>query len=70
MTGRCEECGQYRPTTSDDVLAARMDCFRAAHAMLKDLYGGDEPTTWDTLTTARFLANDVHAPMPVGDEDE
>jgi hypothetical protein len=54
---RCEECGQERPVTDGDVLASRMDCYRAAYEMLKDLTKGNPPE-WQVLRTARFLAAD------------
>lgn len=54
---RCEECGQEKPATDDDVLAARMDCYRSAFGMFRDLYKRD-PQPYEAELTARFLAND------------
>jgi hypothetical protein len=64
---RCEECGQYKPVTDDDVLAARIDHYRSAHGMLKDLYNGEEPSVYNTLMTARFLAAE---PIEREDDDD
>lgn len=54
---RCEECGQLRPPTSDDYLAQRIDYYRAAHGMLREL-NNTVPSTYETLLAARFLAGD------------
>lgn len=54
---RCEECGQDKPVTEEDVLAARMDCYVSAFGMFKDLYKRD-PEPYEAELTARFLAAD------------
>lgn len=54
---KCEECGQDKPPTDEDMLGWRLDCYRSAFGVLKDLWK-KEPSTYEVLTTARFLAQD------------
>ncbi len=51
----CGECGQEKPLTDDDFLAARLDCYRSAYGAMKDLYGR-EPDPFEVEHAARFLA--------------
>lgn len=67
---RCEECKQEVPPTDDEITAERVHCFRAAFNMMKDLWGR-EPSPYEVLMAARFLANDdTVTQVQMGDEDE
>lgn len=70
---RCDTCGQVLPLTGDDYLAQRMDYYRSAHGMLRDLSPapGKEPTPYEVLLAARFLAgDDKHEAVDTVDEDD
>lgn len=54
---RCEECGQEKPPTDEQLLALKVDAYRAAFGMLKELFNQEPPEFW-VLRTARFLAGD------------
>lgn len=66
---RCEECGQDKPLRDEDILAIRLDCYKAAYGVYKDVYGED-PRPSETEYLARFLAGDSHGSLFGVDDDD
>ena len=71
MSARCETCGQDVEISDDEIIATHATAYRAAHGMLKELWG-TAPPEWQVLRTARFLMGEDAAMsdgMTPGEDD-